>query len=203
MRRSPRAGSGAVRGWIRRPDERDWLEAEFELTTGPKGPALQVRTNGDGAVQAIDLDDITAMDELTAVMARHDRVELAVRRTPVFQAVWLSSFTQPMVDALVATVPPPAAFGGSPEPEGGEDRPRSGRAMSGVIGALLLTGCGALIAGTLTLDTEGGQPTTSPTTTAPTTTSAAPTTTGGKRTTIPPTTAPVTTAPEGTETSSP
>lgn len=122
-----------VDGWVQFAGEPRWSGARF--TISPDDDTMRVDLSG-GEI-TIDLREVTALDELLDGPVGYHHLEVGVGREPRLQAVWPPSFTDTLLTSLEATTV--------------ADLRPGRRSGAGVIGALALVGCGAIIVGALGL----------------------------------------------------
>ena len=132
-----------------------WAAARFTIAATPAGPDLMIhRQSNEGAV-AVHLRDVTALDELLSGPPDSHHLEIAVDRQAIARVVWQPSFTDEVLAALAATVEPATGRAESVT----DIRTGHRRSNAGVIAALALVGCGAVIVGALGLrDPDPGRP---------------------------------------------
>lgn len=170
----PPADRAAV-GWIRFTGSDAWVPSRFLASPPSATASLAVGSNDikHPWEATLPLRDVTAVNEIVGAPAGQHHVEMAVRGTVAFEAVWPDSFTGLLIEALSATVQPEVVQSPplplAPEPTSAEEPAPTGppvevatrsraRQLAGTIGigATALAGAVAIIIGALNLSEAEG-----------------------------------------------
>jgi hypothetical protein len=156
MPTTPRFVPTTAPGQVRFAGQPEWCAARFATSFSPTGAELHIERTGSTGAEIVALRDVTALEELLGAPDGHHEVEISVRQTPALQALWPATFTPAVLDALATTVDEaPVDLTAATVVTAGRSRTPRRLTNGGIIGALALAGCGALVVGLLGLREEG------------------------------------------------